>query len=204
MTRKIFRRKNRVAVLKKKKKEKLITIALKGAVFGQRAQHRDGGVPVYVCVRRDSLCGLGHLDDGQRVRGPERFGRNGLPGGTAFEGGRGGTVVMMMMMATIAVAAARGAVMHRVVVGHLHGHDVLRERPDHLLELVDLVAQVPDAGVPLVQPVLQPRDVLVLLPRLGRAARQLALQVPQPVHHGRAHSVFGTRQRARARTATTV
>lgn len=88
-------------------------------------------------------------------------------------------------MASFAVAAT-GAV-HQVIVGHLHSHYVLRERPDHLLELVDLVAQVPDAGVALVQPVLQPRDVLVLLPRLGRAARQLTLQVPQPVHHGGAH-----------------
>jgi len=67
------------------------------------------------------------------------------------------------------------------------------ERPNHLSELVDLVAQVTDASVALVEPVLQPGDVVVFLPRLGRPEGQLALQVPQPVHHGRAHRECNTR-----------
>lgn len=61
------------------------------------------------------------------------------------------------------------------------------EGPDNLSKLVDLVAQVPDAGVAFVQPVFQTGDVLVFFPGIGRPARQLALQVPQPVHHRSAH-----------------
>lgn len=117
---------------------------------------------------RNSLWGLWHFDDGQRVGSPERFGRNRLSRGPAFDGGRDGTV------RTVFVTAV-----HRQIVGrHAHGHDMLGQGPDHLLELVDLVAQVPDAGVALVQPALQPDDVLVFFPRLGHALGQLALQVP--------------------------
>lgn len=138
--------------------------------------------------RQNSLCGLRHLNDGQRVVGPERLGRDGLPRGPVLERG-----VMAVHAVVIAVTTAAAAVHHQVVGGHLHGHNVLRERPDHLPELVDLVAQVSHADVALVQPVLQPGDVLVFFPGLGHAAGQLALQVPQPVHHGRAHLARGPR-----------
>lgn len=95
-----------------------------------------------------------------------------------------------MTVTAVAVAtttAAAAAVQEQIVGRHLHGHDVMGEGPDHLSELVDLVAQVPDAGVAFVQPVFQAGDVLVFFPGLGRPAGQLALQVPQSVHHGRAH-----------------
>lgn len=92
-----------------------------------------------------------------------------------------------MTVTAVAVATTTAAVYGQIVGRHLHGHDVMGEGPDHLSELVDLVAQVPDAGVTFVQPVFQTGDVLVFFPGLGRPAGQLALQVPQSVHHGRAH-----------------
>jgi len=98
-------------------------------------------------------------------------------------------VVIATVTATTTAAAA-----HDQIVGrHLNGHNVMGKRPNHLSEFVDLVAQVPDASVALVEPVLQPGDVVVFLPRLGRPEGQLALQVPQPVHHGRAHRECNTR-----------
>lgn len=132
-------------------------------------------------ARENSLCGLGHFDDGQWVGGPERFGRDGLPSGPSLEGGT------VMMTTAVAVATATTAVHQQVVRRHLHGHYVLGEWPDYLSELVYLVAQMLDTGVALIQPVLQPGDIIVLFPGLGQPAGQLALQVPQPVHHGGAH-----------------
>lgn len=97
-------------------------------------------------------------------------------------------VVVVMTTVAVATAVATATAGHQQVVGrHLHGHYVLGERPDHLSELVDLVAQVPHAVVTFVQPLLQPGDVLVLLPGFRLAALELAFQVPQPVHHGRTH-----------------
>lgn len=98
-----------------------------------------------------------------------------------------------MAVMTAAVTATTTATAGQIVGRHLNGHNVMGERPNHLSEFVDLVAQVTDASVALVEPVLQPGDVVVFLPRLGRPEGQLALQVPQPVHHGRAHRECNTR-----------
>lgn len=131
--------------------------------------------------RRDSLRGFRYFDDGQRVGGPERFGRDSLPGRPAFKRATATATVTAEAATVTTTAAAHG----QVVGGHLHGHYVLGERPDHLSELVDLVAQVSHAGVPFVQPVFESGDVIVFFPGLGRPAGQLAFHVPQPVHHGR-------------------
>lgn len=137
----------------------------------------------------NSHWGLWNLDDRQWISGPKRFGRNGLPGGPALE--RRARTMNVMMITITATTTAAIAVHDQIVGRHLNGHNVMGERPNHLSELVDFVAQVPDTSVTLVEPVLQSGNVVVFLPRLGHPAFQLALQVPQPVHHGRTHRVCG-------------
>jgi len=58
------------------------------------------------------------------------------------------------MIAAVAATTTTTTTTDQIVGRHLNGHNVMGERPNHLSELIDFIAQVTDASVTLVEPVL--------------------------------------------------